>query len=66
MTPTVPEALDPEDPSEEASLLSLPPHAVSASVHTAPTAARLAHFDVAIDYPSFPAPDVPSAVTPAL
>jgi hypothetical protein len=42
----------PDDPAL-ALLLSLPPQAVSARVHSAPTAARLAHFDVAIDFPSF-------------
>ena len=40
-------------PPALAALLLLPPQAVSASVHSAPTAARLAHFDVAIDFPSF-------------
>src|SRR3954447_11871703 len=52
ITPTVPlEA--PPDGLPLAVLLSLPPQAVSARVHSAPTATRLAHFDVAIDFPSF-------------
>src|SRR4051794_24096194 len=63
ITPTVP-LVAPLEPPELAELLLLPPQAVSASVNTAPTAARLAHFDVAIDFPSFHS-DVPSATTPA-
>jgi hypothetical protein len=43
--------LDPLDPPEVGELLLLLPQAVNASVHTTPTAARLAHFDVAIDSP---------------
>jgi hypothetical protein len=55
-----------EPPELAVLLLSLPPQAVRANVATAPTAARLAHFDVAIDCP-LSCCDVPFvAVTPAL
>jgi hypothetical protein len=53
ITPTVPLLAALEPPLAAGELLLLLPQAVSASVHNAPTAARLAHFDVAIDYPSF-------------
>src|SRR5690242_19742730 len=54
ITPTVP-LVAPLEPPAAGELLSLLPQAVSASVHSAPRAARLAHFDVAIDISLFPA-----------
>jgi hypothetical protein len=65
ITPTVPFD-DPLEPGDVAVLLLLPPQAVRASVHSAPTAARLAHFDVAIDCPLSLLGRALGAVTPVV